>query len=288
MELYFLLGYLGSGKTSALNNILKITKGKTAVIVNDFGALDVDGELVQATNKISIVGGSIFCTCKTAEFTQALKKTLVSGFDTVIVESSGLANPFTLDNAARLGYELAGKEYTEPKSICLVDCESFEKLCPIIRMMGMQVACADLVLLNKTDLVTKEDVSRIETLIKQINKNASIIKTTNGSIRSLDIKSVQKVLPTNVLDVTASKCIVRLSGADYNQLCEMCKKLSEFCHRIKGVYNKKVFQFCNGIATLQGETKGEDNFLVLLKCGAGDLVKQARDVASGYSFAKVE
>lgn len=278
MELYFLLGYLASGKTSCLNNMLMISGKKTAVIINDFGDLDVDGELIDSANKISITGGSIFCSCKSHDFAAALKKTLEGGAETIIVEASGLANPFTMLSAAKVGFDLAKKPFVTPKSLCLIDCTNFCKLLPIIHMLKMQVASSDLILLNKSSLVSKNDIIRIREIIKSINGNAKILVTDFGKIDNLNFDIVEKKLPINVSDIVTQKCTVKLlrdlnGNIDENKLLQFCECISKSAHRIKGIVGGNVYEYCDGKLIIRKNLKNsnetsakQDDFLIILTC----------------------
>lgn len=284
---YFLLGYLGSGKTSALNNMLQLASHKTAVIINDFGALDVDGMLVESRRKTCITGGSIFCSCKSEEFVAAFARVLQTDCEDIIVETSGLANPFTLVEATRLSYKLANIEFAQPKCITLIDSVSFEKLAPIVRMINMQAACADLILLNKSDLVGEQDLARLTELVKQIAPNAVVRSGSHGKLSDLNFNSVQKKLPANILDISTSKCMLSLNkGAQKAQLDEVCKKLSAVCHRIKGVVDGKIYQYCNGIGTMQGESTAEENYLILLSAGNINLNKEVEKIIIGEKWIR--
>ena len=97
-RVYFVLGYLGSGKTTFVRDFLSRRGGRNAVLVNDFGAEDVDGVLLtgSAEKVESIFDGSVFCSCRSEHFVEAMPRLSQEKFDTILVETSGLANPFQM------------------------------------------------------------------------------------------------------------------------------------------------------------------------------------------------
>ena len=99
-ELYVLTGFLGAGKTSFLLNILdNIKDKKIGIIQNEFGKINVDGEIVRRNGieMTEISRGSIFCSCLKLSFVQALAEMSKKDLDYVFVESSGLADPSNIE-----------------------------------------------------------------------------------------------------------------------------------------------------------------------------------------------
>ena len=95
-RVWFVLGYLGSGKTTFVKNFLSRHGGRNAVLVNDFGAEDVDGALLAgAAEKVeSIFNGSVFCSCRSEQFVGAMLRLSQENFDNILVETSGFPIPF--------------------------------------------------------------------------------------------------------------------------------------------------------------------------------------------------
>jgi G3E family GTPase len=158
-------GFLGAGKTTLIRRILHEARGSSiAVLVNDFGALEVDAQLIGSVTDdvLSLKNGCICCSVQADLVAQVHRLVTDASYDHIVVEASGLAEPGNIVRA--LGYpELRPRIYVSAV-VTLVDCESFGDLDGRARYLaGEQVAAADVVLLNKTDLVRPDRVAAIET-----------------------------------------------------------------------------------------------------------------------------
>lgn len=162
---YLLTGMLGAGKTTLLNRILKEPEGnRFGVLVNEFGSIDVDGELVETTGgpQLSLANGCICCTIRD-DFEQAVLDLVTRHpyLDYLLIEASGVADPKPVANTFILSENL--RELIRLDSvIAVVDSEAF----PTLRgeaayLARRQVAAADLVLLNKSDLVSEEGLAEV-------------------------------------------------------------------------------------------------------------------------------
>lgn len=157
-------GFLGAGKTTFIRRILQEAHGSSiAVLVNDFGALDIDAQLIGAVNDnvLSLKNGCICCSVQADLVAQVHQLVADAHYDHLVVEASGLAEPGNIVRA--LSYpELRPWVYVSAV-ITLVDCESFLDLDGQARYLtGEQLAAADVVLLNKTDLARADQVAAIE------------------------------------------------------------------------------------------------------------------------------
>lgn len=282
MKIWFVLGYLGSGKTSFVKNFLSRRRDKKiAVVINDFGAIDVDAKILSKYSDISpIYGGSIFCSCKSDKFVDKIIELSKGEYDEILVETSGLANPYTLINLLDL---IRSKDITLSLMpvFCLVDSTCFEKVLPSVHMLKMQVSASDVVLINKSDLVRESDLKRIESIISEINSSATILITSNSVVPSFDFPLIEKKLPQNVLDISVQKCLVKLLDISQEQLNTLSKELSKFCHRIKGVVKisgeNYIYEYITGIGKAE-KTEAEAGGLVLLSVGGKSLKEAARKI----------
>merc|ERR1712023_463371 len=184
-----LTGFLGSGKTTLLNHILTAEHGKKlAVIENEFGEVGIDDALLQKNTKmqadeeiIEMMNGCICCTVRQdlIEVLNKLAKRVNSGklkLDGIVIETTGMADPapvaqtFFVDDNVKAFARLDG-------IITLVDAKHIEQHLDEEKPEGAeneaveQVAFADRLLLNKTDLVTEEELVRVEKRLKGINGN---------------------------------------------------------------------------------------------------------------------
>jgi len=208
-----LTGFLGSGKTTLLNHILTAAHGKKiAVIENEFGEVGIDDALLSKNTKmqaeeeiIEMMNGCICCTVRQDLIVvlEKLAKRQASGklkLDAIIIETTGMADPapvaqtFFVDDKVKKFFSLDG-------IITLVDAKHIEQHLDEEKPEGAeneaveQVAFADRMLLNKTDLVSEEDLVRVESRLKGINSFAPIFRTHQSNI------SVDSVLNIAAFDL---------------------------------------------------------------------------------------
>ncbi len=176
-------GFLGSGKTTLLNYILTNQQGlKTAVLVNEFGEIGIDNELIVSTTDKGMVELNNGCICCTIndDLINAVYNILESDkkIDYLVVETTGLADPLPVA-LTFLGTEL--RDFTRLDSIItLVDSENFSLDLFNSEAAYNQIAYGDIILLNKTDLVSPERVDQLETRVREIKSGARIMRTTKS------------------------------------------------------------------------------------------------------------
>ncbi len=177
-------GFLGSGKTTLLNHILTNQEGlKTAVLVNEFGEIGIDNELIVTTddNMVELNNGCVCCTINN-DLVDAVYKVLAreEKIDYLIVETTGVADPLPVA-LTFLGTEF--RDLTRLDSIVtLVDSANFSLDLFNSQAAHSQIAYGDVILLNKTDLVNEEDLDVLEAKIRDIKKEARIIRTSKSQV----------------------------------------------------------------------------------------------------------
>jgi G3E family GTPase len=177
-------GFLGSGKTTLLNHILTNQEGvKTAVLVNEFGEIGIDNELIVSTedNMVTLNNGCICCTIND-DLLDAVYQVLErpEKIDYLVVETTGLADPLPVA-LTFLGTEL--RDMTRLDSIVtVVDCENFSLDLFNSQAAYSQIAYGDIILLNKIDLVDEADVDSLEVRIRDIKDGARILRTTKAQV----------------------------------------------------------------------------------------------------------
>lgn len=179
-------GFLGSGKTTLLNHILSNQQGlKTAVLVNEFGEIGIDNELIIATddsnNMVELSNGCICCTINT-DLVDAVYKVLErqENIDYLVVETTGLADPLPVAYTF-LTTEL--RDLTRLDSIItLVDAANYSLDLFNSQAALSQITYGDIVLLNKTDLVSEADLQTLEAKIREIKPGARIIRTNHSQV----------------------------------------------------------------------------------------------------------
>lgn len=177
-------GFLGSGKTTLLNYILSNQQGlKTAVLVNEFGEIGIDNELVIATedNMVELSNGCVCCTIN-EDLIEAVYKVLEreQKVDYLVVETTGLADPLPVA-LTFLGTEL--RDMTRLDSIVtMVDCENFSLDLFNSQAAQSQITYGDIIVLNKTDLVDEADVDALEVRLRDMKEGARILRTNKAQV----------------------------------------------------------------------------------------------------------
>ncbi|HTU67168.1 MAG TPA: CobW family GTP-binding protein [Steroidobacteraceae bacterium] len=180
-----LTGFLGSGKTTLLNRILSEKHGKRiAVIENEFGEVGVDSELVIGAEEelFETNNGCICCTVR-GDLIRILGQLMKrrDKFDYILIETTGMADPGPVAQTFFLDDDLKDK-FSLDAIVTMVDAKHFEQHVDELNEPAEQVAFADLVLLNKTDLVDEAALERIERRIRGINGSAKIFRTKNADV----------------------------------------------------------------------------------------------------------
>ena len=183
-------GFLGSGKTTLLSSILKKKEmQKTAVIINEFGEIGLDHALIEHTdeNIVELQSGCICCTIQ-----GDLNKTLidlfdkmmngkVSSFNRILIETTGLANPVPIIHTLMNSIELI-RIYSLDGVITVVDSINGEKTLDLHEESLKQLALAEKIIINKTDIVDKDEIKSLVFRIKEINPVSQIIFSKFGNI----------------------------------------------------------------------------------------------------------
>ncbi|MBD2326143.1 cobalamin biosynthesis protein CobW [Alkalinema sp. FACHB-956] len=222
-------GFLGSGKTSLIRHLLQNSQGRRiAVLVNEFGELGIDGDLLRdcqicdddgvaiaqepVSNIVELNNGCLCCTVQ-EEFYPTMQELIKrrDSIDCILIETSGLALPKPLIKA--FSWQDIRHAVTVDGVITVVDCEAVSRgtlaqdlqaleaqrqadpnldhETPLQELFEDQLACADLVILNKTDLVSASEITQVQTLVQQeLPRSVKIV--TNG-------RSQAEALPADLL-----------------------------------------------------------------------------------------
>lgn len=177
-------GFLGSGKTTLLNHILTNQEGvKTAVLVNEFGEIGIDNELIVTTGEdmVELNNGCVCCTINN-DLVEAVYKLLErqEQIDYLVVETTGLADPLPVA-LTFLGTEL--RDMTRLDSIItVVDAANYSLDLFNSEAAHSQIAYGDVIVLNKADLVDEADLDVLEVKIRDIKEGARILRTTRSQV----------------------------------------------------------------------------------------------------------
>lgn len=238
-KLYLITGFLGAGKTTFLQNFVRLFPDRRiALIINEFGKTGVDGALLQDLEiaLTEIDNGSIFCACKLEQFEDALISILEQEPELIFVEASGLSDPTAVRGI--LGRECySGLEYAG--AICLVDGVRFHKVYQTARVCRMQLAVSDLVLINKADLASPEQIDSIRTIVKAQKPGRPVYVTQFGHFEREWLAQMEQPVPEgeteiHTRDITLQKLTLRVEGFDRKSLTAFLKMFAEDTYRVKG------------------------------------------------------
>lgn len=193
-----LTGYLGSGKTTLLNRILSENHGKRyAVIVNEFGEIGIDNDLIVESDEeiYEMNNGCICCTVR-GDLIRVVEGLMrrPGRFDAIIVETTGLADPVPVAQTFFMDDDVRAKTQLDAV-VALVDAKHLPLRLKDSKEAEDQIAFADVVLLNKTDLVSAQELSNVEATIRAINPHAIIHRTQRAEI------DLTKVLDRGAFDL---------------------------------------------------------------------------------------
>jgi G3E family GTPase len=184
MPVTIITGFLGSGKTTLLNEILQNKQDlKVAVLVNEFGDINIDSQLLVSTDEdmVELSNGCICCTINDG-LIDAVYRVLEreDRIDYMVIETTGVADPLPII-LTFLGTEL--RDFTNIDSILtVVDAESFDAENFDSEAALKQITYGDIVILNKTDLATSEKIQELEDFIHDVKESPRILRTTHGKV----------------------------------------------------------------------------------------------------------
>ncbi len=210
-------GFLGSGKTTLLNHILKNQVGiKTAVLVNEFGEIGIDNDLIieGSEDMIELNNGCICCSIN-GELLNTVSKVLerAEKLDYLIVETTGLADPLPVAMTFAAG-DLREKVRLD-SIITVIDGENFDFEINNTSVAYSQILYGDILLLNKSDLVNEKQLKKIEEFINKIKKEPRILRTTNSEVALHTIMSVG-LFETDTFEFEKNKKNIEQNSHDHS------------------------------------------------------------------------
>jgi len=268
-DVYLFSGFLGSGKTSMLTDVIRQLKEKNlkpAVIMNELGKLPFDSQAVEKDIPLKEMLEGCIC-CSGAEKTEAQIQSLLldSDFDVLIIETTGAAHPVEALDAV---YSPLFAEKLNVKGIVTVADSKLwldrATLTPQVRSLFMeQIRHAHLLLANKTDLLTEAEQAQVVYELQGFNPHAFILQTTNGRVplRLLeDLKATaqvdaQDIVKAPIASLHLGSRLVEFKDADFTQeqVEDWVHTLPETVYRMKGyvpiegVKNPMLFQYAYGM-----------------------------------------
>ncbi|EFO28740.1 cobw domain-containing protein 1 [Roseibium sp. TrichSKD4] len=193
-----LTGYLGAGKTTLLNRILTENHGKRyAVIVNEFGEVGIDNDLIVGADEevFEMNNGCICCTVR-GDLIRIIEGLMrrTGAFDAILIETTGLADPAPVAQTFFVDDDVRRKTKLDA-IVTVVDAKHLLGEIDHAHEAQEQLAFADIVLLNKTDLVTPDELAAVETRIRKINPTTTIRQSTRCDV------PLDQILNRNAFDL---------------------------------------------------------------------------------------
>lgn len=206
-------GFLGAGKTSLLNKLIaKHQEKKFAIIENEFGETGIDGGLIaSAPDAIFELNNGCICCSLGEDFLHTLETLLGSSyeFDHLLVETTGIADPSGIIDAFVSGNTVQ-QRFRIDSVICVADAVNMEDLFDEQPEVRLQLAVADLVLVNKTDCVHPDYVIRLTELIKGVNPMAKIVNTSFCAVDGHTVLDTNSFSGEGIEKSTLSFCGIEL------------------------------------------------------------------------------
>ncbi|MEK9198158.1 CobW family GTP-binding protein [Ureibacillus sp. 179-F W5.1 NHS] len=268
-DVYLFSGFLGSGKTSMLTDVLRQLKEKglkPAVIMNELGKLPFDSRAVDEDVPLKEMLEGCIC-CSGAEKTEAQIQSLLmdSEFDVLIIETTGAAHPVEALDAV---YSPLFAEQLNIKGIVTVADSKLwlerETLTPQVRSLYLeQIRHAHLLLANKMDLLTEVEQAKVVFEMQNVNPNAFILQTTNGKVPLSLLEKLKATAHKSKEDIEiarigtqlylSSRLVELKTSYTQEQFEEWVRSLPSTVYRIKGyvpiegIKNPMLFQYAYGL-----------------------------------------
>lgn len=251
IHLYLISGFLGSGKTTFLKQLLEQSSKKVGVIVNEFGSVGIDGKLLQKEDMqmVEINNGSIFCACLKDGFVKALVAFLEQPIEVLFIEASGMADPSSMKNLLGQLTILLDKKpeinqhYEYKGSICLVDAVRFIDYCEMFQPLINQVKNSSLLIVNKVDEVSEVKLEKLLTKLSELNNKAHVFRTTFGQlpIELLDSKVSPDIVldeeTTNTIKIRPKSYTIQMNSSyDLEKMKDFSRELADEVIRFKGFF----------------------------------------------------
>jgi len=168
-------GPLGSGKTTLLRHILASYPAKIAIVMNEFGEIAIDTKVIDGKNvRIAELGGGCVCCSLLGEFEAAVNEIIEKiAPDRIVVETTGLAEP----EALVFNIQEALPQCRLDGVVSVIDADMLIRFPDLGHTTRLQIEGADILLLNKTDLIEPAQIEPLETKLREINATAAIVRT---------------------------------------------------------------------------------------------------------------
>jgi G3E family GTPase len=236
-------GPLGSGKTTLLRHILDSVPGRLAILMNEFGEIAIDSRIIAGKNiRIAELDGGCVCCSLLGEFEAAVNEILDTvDPDRIVVETTGVAEP----DALIFDIEESLPRIRLDGVVTIADADAFLRFPQLGHTTRMQIEDADVLLLNKTDLVAPADLRQIEQNLRSWNDAADILETEKCRVDPdllFGIAREKEIRPSRHVHQPEYESISFRTEAVLNR-----RRFEEMADGLRGVYRAKGFvRFAEG------------------------------------------
>jgi len=247
MQLILLTGFLGAGKTTLLQLVMEsLREHKIGVIINEFGDVNVDGQLVarDGIQMAELTNGSIFCACIKDKFVDSLIDMSHRDLEYVIIEATGLADPANMNNILEGIAHKVKQPYDYRGSVCVVDGENFMGLYDLLPAIRAQLEFCGAVIINKADLIDEDQLKEVIEKLEEVNPRITPYVTSYCRIDITELMnhldpSLAKISdPRDSTNTVVSRPATFIVKGDhsipYEELKRFVREISPQAYRVKG------------------------------------------------------
>ena len=265
-------GPLGSGKTTLLRHILATRPAKIAIVMNEFGEIAIDSKVVEGKNvRIAELGGGCVCCSLIGEFESAVNEIIQRVEpDIIIVETTGLAEP----EALVFNIQEALPQCRLDGVVSVIDADMLVRFPELGHTTRLQIEGADILLLNKIDLVQPQQIEPLEAKLRELNRTATIVRTERCWIDPdllFGIGHEKKVAPPQHKHQPEFESFTFTSEKDFSRNCfeGFVDSLPANVHRAKGFVRfsdgAQLFNFVSGRWDLEPFESAETQLIFIGK-----------------------
>lgn len=216
IDVVLITGFLGSGKTTFLNQLLPRLRDRyqrLAVVMNEFGSVGIDGRLVNGHDYLTELNkGSIFCVCIRDDFLQEMARLAEKvAPDVVVIEATGVADPLEMGDF--LSFPQLRDSFRLRRIVTLIDAINFPKVACTLKAARTQAQAGDILIITKEDLADEKQLFKVTALLDEINPQAPRLLT---SYCQLSEKEWQVVLSWKDDVVAPGESSMHHTGAGLN------------------------------------------------------------------------
>jgi len=265
-------GPLGSGKTTLLRHILATRPTKIAIVMNEFGEIAIDTKVIEGKNvRIAELGDGCVCCSLLGEFEAAVNEIIARvGPDIIIVETTGLAEP----EALVFNIQEALPQCRLDGVVSVIDADMLVRFPELGHTTRLQIEGADILLLNKIDLVQPQQIEPLEAKLRELNRTATIVRTERCWIDPdllFGIGHEKKVAPPQHKHQPEFESFTFTSEKDFSRNCfeGFVDSLPANVHRAKGFVRfsdgAQLFNFVSGRWDLEPFESAETQLIFIGK-----------------------